>query len=47
MLPHNALGKAMLRRLKVYGDQEHPHRAQKPDPLPIEDIRMERRRIDS
>jgi large subunit ribosomal protein L13 len=40
MLPRNALGKAMLRRLRVYGDHEHPHQAQKPNPLPLEDIRM-------
>ena len=40
MLPRNALGKAMLRRLKVYADNDHPHQAQKPNPLPVEDIRM-------
>ena len=30
MLPHNRLGKAMLKKLKVYGGAEHPHAAQKP-----------------
>ena len=30
MLPKNVLGKKMLSRLKVYGDGEHPHVAQKP-----------------
>jgi large subunit ribosomal protein L13 len=30
MLPHNRLGKAMLKKLKVYGGGEHPHAAQKP-----------------
>lgn len=28
MLPKNALGKAMLRKLKVYPGPEHPHQAQ-------------------
>jgi large subunit ribosomal protein L13 len=47
MLPRNALGKAMLRRLKVYAEQDHPHHAQKPDPLPINDIKMQRERSGS
>jgi large subunit ribosomal protein L13 len=28
MLPHNNLGRAMYRKLKVYAGAEHPHRAQ-------------------
>jgi large subunit ribosomal protein L13 len=28
MLPHNALGRKMLRKLKVYGGATHPHEAQ-------------------
>jgi large subunit ribosomal protein L13 len=28
MLPHNALGRKMLRKLKVYGGPRHPHEAQ-------------------
>ena len=28
MLPHNRLGRQMLRRLKVYADAEHPHESQ-------------------
>ncbi len=28
MLPHNALGRKMLRKLKVYAGSEHPHEAQ-------------------
>ena len=28
MLPHNRLGRSMLRRLKVYAAEEHPHQAQ-------------------
>ena len=34
MLPHNRLGKAMLKKLRVYGRGEHPHQAQRPQPLP-------------
>ena len=29
MLPHNRMGRAVLKRLKVYGGAEHPHGAQK------------------
>ncbi len=30
MLPKNTLGRAMLRKLKVYAGMEHPHSAQQP-----------------
>lgn len=30
MLPHNRLGRAMLKKLRVYRDDQHPHEAQKP-----------------
>ncbi len=30
MLPHNSLGRAMLKKLKVYRGSDHPHEAQKP-----------------
>lgn len=30
MLPHNKLGDAMIRKLKVYAGSDHPHEAQKP-----------------
>jgi large subunit ribosomal protein L13 len=33
MLPKNRLGRAMLKKLKVYKGGEHPHSAQKPEPL--------------
>jgi large subunit ribosomal protein L13 len=33
MLPHNKLGRAMLKKLKVYGGPEHPHGAQNPKTL--------------
>jgi large subunit ribosomal protein L13 len=35
MLPHNPLGRAMFRKLKVYAGAEHPHSAQQPQPLNI------------
>lgn len=35
MLPRNPLGRDMLRKLKVYGGNEHPHSAQQPEPLEI------------
>lgn len=35
MLPHNALGRRIFKKLKVYGGPEHPHEAQKPEPLEI------------
>lgn len=33
MLPHNRLGRATLRKLKVYAGDAHPHEAQQPKPL--------------
>jgi len=30
MLPHNKLGRRMLKKLKVYGGPDHPHEAQQP-----------------
>ena len=35
MLPKNKLGKAMAKKLKVYGCAEHPHTAQRPQPLEL------------
>ena len=35
MLPKNKLGKAMAKKLKVYGGAEHPHAAQQPQPLTL------------
>ena len=31
MLPHNRLGRAQVRKLKVYRGHEHPHTAQQPE----------------
>ncbi len=33
MLPKNRLGRALLKKLKVYSGTEHPHAAQEPKPL--------------
>ena len=33
MLPRNKLGRRLLKKLKVYGGTEHPHKAQQPEPL--------------
>lgn len=30
MLPHNRMGRSILKRLKVYAGSEHPHEAQNP-----------------
>ena len=35
MLPKTKLGKAMGKKLKVYGGAEHPHAAQRPEPLAL------------
>ncbi len=35
MLPKNRLGKKMLKKLFVYGGPDHPHKAQKPEPLTL------------
>jgi len=35
MLPRNRLGRAMLKKLKVYAGTEHPHAAQNPTALPL------------
>jgi large subunit ribosomal protein L13 len=36
MLPKNKLGKAMAKKLKVYGGADHPHAAQRPEPLALD-----------
>jgi large subunit ribosomal protein L13 len=35
MMPRNPLGRAMLKKLKVYAGPAHPHAAQQPQPLTI------------
>lgn len=36
MLPHNALGRQLFRKLKVYKGTEHPHAAQQPQVLALD-----------
>lgn len=36
MLPHNRLGRQIIKKLKVYQGNEHPHQAQVPEKLEIE-----------
>ncbi len=38
MVPKTKLGRAMVKKLKVYADAEHPHGAQNPEPLEIDTI---------
>ena len=38
MLPKNTLGRAQLRKLKVYAGPEHPHAAQRPQPYQISQV---------
>jgi len=33
MLPHNKLGRQLIKRLKIYSGSEHPHTAQNPQPV--------------
>lgn len=35
MLPHNRLGRQMIKKLRVYRGTEHPHQAQQPEVLEI------------
>jgi large subunit ribosomal protein L13 len=35
MLPHNRLGRKILKKLKVYRGVEHPHAAQQPKPFQV------------
>jgi len=33
MLPHNRMGRAVLKRLKIYAGPDHPHGTNNPEPL--------------
>ncbi|GBE35940.1 50S ribosomal protein L13 [bacterium BMS3Bbin07] len=35
MLPKNRLGRAMLKKLKVYRGDEHPHKSQQPETITL------------
>jgi large subunit ribosomal protein L13 len=37
MLPRNRLARRQLTKLKIYAGPEHPHEAQRPEPLPLDD----------
>jgi large subunit ribosomal protein L13 len=37
MLPRNRMSRAQLTKLKIYAGPVHPHEAQAPKPLPLED----------
>ena len=41
MLPKGPLGRRMLKKLKAYAGPDHPHEAQRPQPLAIEGARRE------
>lgn len=36
MLPHNKMGRKLLKKLKVYAGTEHPHGPQQPKPLALD-----------
>lgn len=36
MLPHTKLGRKMAKKLRVYAGPDHPHHAQKPEPLELD-----------
>ena len=38
MLPHNRLGRAMIKKLKVYEGPDHPHGAQNPQPYVMPEV---------
>ena len=38
MRPHNALGRQLFRKLKVYAGAEHPHTAQQPKPYTFDQV---------
>ena len=42
MLPSNRLGNQMLTKLKVYAGPDHPHAAQQPQPLVLDQARADR-----
>lgn len=38
MLPKNSLGRKLLKKVKIYPGAEHPHRAQMPSEMKLEEI---------
>jgi len=39
MMPHNKLGKKMVKKLRVYAGEAHPHEAQKPEKIELKLIK--------
>ena len=37
MLPHNRLGRKLIKKLKIYRGSEHPHQAQQPEIMDLTD----------
>ncbi|MGC4191850.1 MAG: 50S ribosomal protein L13 [Thermomicrobiales bacterium] len=37
MLPRNTLGREQFKKMKIYAGADHPHAAQNPAPLPLDD----------
>jgi large subunit ribosomal protein L13 len=35
MMPKNRLGRKMIKKLRIYSDEKHPHRAQQPETLKL------------
>lgn len=35
MLPHNKLGRKMMKKVRIYAGSEHPHQAQNPQPIEL------------
>jgi len=38
MIPHNKLGRQVIKKLKVYAGPDHPHTAQQPKPFEISQV---------
>lgn len=37
MLPHNRYGRKIIKKLRIYAGSEHPHQAQNPKPLSLDE----------
>ncbi|HET9250895.1 MAG TPA: 50S ribosomal protein L13 [Candidatus Eisenbacteria bacterium] len=42
MMPRNRLGRAMMKKLKIYAGSDHPHEAQMPRPFPWSQNRLQK-----
>lgn len=43
MLPKNKLGRAIIKKLKVYAGSAHPHEAQRPEPFQLTNAKRQER----